>query len=262
MLYWHSLWHWKNARAARYGFCFLQLYDDIMDGDRVTSATPDAIAAQTIAEWESGRFRGDSSLSKLGAALDAALKTLPLLPEDDPRHDVIVLLKAMYRDAQRVANRGLLTHTELKIHLHTTFHHSVNLLLIASRMQTRAAQVPDLVEALGWCSVVRDLREDLSNGLVNVPAEVVWEIETTGPKLTPEHPKIRHWLKEERLVAINHLRASAVTLQNMTTKDSRAARLLGLFHRSSERYAIEERSGFFRRTFLMRRIEKLCPTSD
>src|SRR5882757_8537201 len=73
VLYWRSVWHWRRTRAARYGFCFLQLYDDIMDGDRVTAAAPDDIAAQTIAEWESGQFRGDTSLSRLGAALKDAL---------------------------------------------------------------------------------------------------------------------------------------------------------------------------------------------
>src|SRR5262249_3228026 len=40
ILYWHSLWHWRKTHAVRCGFCFLQLYDDIMDGDRVTASTP------------------------------------------------------------------------------------------------------------------------------------------------------------------------------------------------------------------------------
>jgi phytoene/squalene synthetase len=241
ILYWHSLWHWQDARAARYGFCFLQLYDDIMDGDHVTAIPPDAIADQTIAEWESCQFCDDSSLSKLGAALDAAFKTLPLLPEDDPRRDVMVLLKAMHRDAQRVATRVLLTRAELKTHLRATFHHSVNLLLIASRTQTRAEHVPDLVEALGWCSVVRDLNEDLGKGLVNVPADVVQNIDDSDTKLTPQHPQIRRWLEEERLAALNHLQGSAIALKSISVHDPRATRLLGLFHRSIERYAKKER---------------------
>jgi phytoene/squalene synthetase len=240
MLYWHSLWHWKQARAARYGFCLLQLYDDIMDGDRVTDTTPDAVAARTIAEWNSGQFHHDTSLSRLGAALDAAFRTLPLLPADDPRHDVLMLLQAMHRDAQRVATRILLTHAELKTQLRTTFHHSVNLLLITSRMHTRAAQVPDLVEALGWCSVVRDLNEDLGKGLINVPAELVQRLEAAGAKLTASHLEIQSWLEQERLAAINHLQHSAVSLQTLTAEDPRAARLLGLFHRSIARYAKEK----------------------
>jgi len=228
-----------------------------MDGDRETDTSPDDIAAQTIAEWENGRFRGDTPLSKLGAALAAALRTLPLLPEDDPRHDVMVLLKAMHRDAKRVATRVLLPHTELKTHLRTTFHHSINLLLIASQMQTRAKNVPDLVAALGWCSVVRDLNEDLGKGLVNVPVEVVRRVEPAGSILTPQHPEIQRWLEEEKLVALNHLRASTVTLQTMTAHDLHAARLLGLFQRSIERYAKKKRI-----TEPIHRIENPAPTSD
>ena len=244
ILYWHSLWHWQSASAARRGFCFLQLYDDIMDGDRVSSTAPDDVAAQTMAEWESGQFRGDTALSRLGAALDVALRSLHLLPGDDPRHDVMVLLKAMHRDAQRVATGILLTHTELKTQLRTTFHHSVNILLIASQMQTRAERVPDLVAALGWCSVVRDLSEDLGKGLVNVPAEVVKRVEAAGGKVSAQHPEIRRWLEEEKLAALDHLRASAVTLKTLATHDPRAARLLGLFHRSIERYAKEAELSF------------------
>ena len=155
----------------------------------------------------------------------------------------------MRRDAQQVATQGLLTHLELKTHHRTTFHQSVNLLLITSQLQTRAEGVPDLVAALGWCSVVRDLSEDLGKGLVNVPAEVVRRVEAAGGKLTAQHPEIRRWLEEEKLTALNHLRTSAVTLQTLAAHDPRAARLLGVFHRSIARYANSERIGFWRRAF-------------
>jgi hypothetical protein len=257
VLYWRSVWHWRRTRAARYGFCFLQLYDDIMDGDRVTAAAPDDIAAQTIAEWESGQFRGDTSLSRLGAALKDALQSLQLRPEDDPRHDVMMLLKAMHRDAQRVATRATLTHAELKAHLHTTFHHSINLLLISSQMQARAKSVSDLVAALGWCSVERDLEEDLRKGLINVPTEVMNRVTTTGGNLAEHHPEIRSWRKAEKLAVLNRLQNSALTLQALATYDPHAARLLKLFHRSIERHAKEERIGFFRRGFGQRVVTEI-----
>lgn len=245
LLYWHSLGRWKSARAARYGFCFLQLYDDFMDGDRPSGRAPDAIAAQTMAEWESGRFAADTVLSRLGAAFATALRSLPVLPGDDPPRDVLVLLQAMRRDAQRVADRVLLPAAELQAHLHLTFHHSVNLLLIAAQLQTRARHVPDLVAALGWCSVVRDLSEDLGKGLVNVPAEVVRQVAAPGCALNLQHPEMQRWLAADRLIALDHLRASALTLQTITTTDPRAARLLGSFHRSIARYTTPKRHGVF-----------------
>ena len=248
MLYWHSLWHWRKARTARYGYCFLQLYDDIMDGDRLTETPPDFIAGQIIAEWERSQFRGDTSLSRLAAALDGSFGELELLPEDDPRRDVLVLLKAMRLDARRLATQTLLNRTELTGQLRATFHHSVNLLLIASQMRTRAEAVPDLVAALSWCSVVRDLGEDLNKGLVNVPADVVRRIEGAGGKFTAQHPEIRTWLDAEKRAAQIHLRNSAATLQQLAMDEPRAARLLGLFQRSIERYANDGRIGFSRTT--------------
>jgi hypothetical protein len=236
-LYWHSLRAWRSARAARYGYCFLQLYDDIMDGDRRTDAAPDAVAAQTIAAWASGEFRDDTTLARLGAAFNAALREVPLLPGDDPHHDVLALLQAMRLDAERVATKRVLTRAQLKDQLRGTFHHSLNILLIASGLRTRATQVPDLIESLGWCSVVRDLDEDLRKGLVNVPSDVVARVRSTSGGLTPQLRVVRCWLEEEAVVVRRHLATSAVVLRGIAADEPAAGRLLGLFHRSIDRYA-------------------------
>jgi hypothetical protein len=237
VLYWHSLRGWKRARAARYGYCFLQLYDDIMDGDRRTDMAPDAIAAQTIAGWADGQLSGDTTLARLGTAFDAALRSLPRVPGDDPRHDVLILLQAMRLDAERMATRRLLTEAQLEDQLRRTFHHSLNLLLIASRLRTRATQVPDLVASLGWCSVVRDLDEDLRKGLVNVPSDVVERVHATGDGLTARHPEVRRWLAEEKLAAQRRLEHAAIALRAIAVAEAGAGRLLGLFHRSVAQYA-------------------------
>jgi phytoene/squalene synthetase len=236
-LYWHSLRSWKEARAARYGFCFLQLYDDIMDGDRVVGSAPDAIAARIIAEWECDELRGDDTLARLGAAFDAALRTLPLLPGDDPRADVRALLEAMRLDARRVAARSVLPAAQIRELLRGTFHHSLNVLLIVARFRTRAAQVPDLVEAMGWCSVVRDLEEDLRKGLVNIPLDVVNRVQTSGGELTASDPQIQRWLADEKLAVRPHLERSAAALLAIVADDPGAGRLLRMLHRSVERYA-------------------------
>jgi phytoene/squalene synthetase len=235
-LYWYSLGGWRRARAARYGYCFLQLYDDVMDGDRRTDTPPEVIAAQTIDAWASGEFRQDSTLARLEAAFDDALRSLPVLPGDDPRHDVLVLLQAMRLDAYRVATKSLLSRTQMKDQLRNTFHHSLNLLLIASHLRTRAKHVPDLVQLLGWCSVVRDLNEDLRRGLVNVPSDVVARVGSAAA-VTARHPEVRRWLEEERLIALEQLVNSAAALRAITADEPRAGRILGLFHRSIARYA-------------------------
>lgn len=237
ILYWHSLRNWRSARAARYGYCFLQLFDDIMDGDRPTSTPPDTVADQTIAAWTTGEFRRDTSLAKLGAAFSEALQSLPALPGDDPHRDVLVLLQTMRLDGERIATNRVLTRTELKDQLRSTFHHSLNILLIGARLRTRAVQIPDLIESLGWCSVVRDLAEDLERGLVNVPADVVALVRAVGGELTARHPVVQGWLEEEKIAIRQHLSKSSVALAAIGAEEPSAGRLLGLFQRSVERYA-------------------------
>ena len=236
-LYLHSLRHWAHARAARYGFCFLQLYDDIMDGDRATATSPDDVAAQTIAAWETGAFRQNTTLERIGRALHAALHTVPLLPGDDPHGDVLALLRAMHVDARRIATASVLTASEVKEQLRGTFHHSLNVLLIASRLRTRAREVPDLVEAMGWCSVARDLDEDLRKGLVNVPSEVVARVHAAGDALTSRHPEVQRWLALEKMAVRSHLDGAATELHAIARRDPGAGQLLGLFLHSIERYA-------------------------
>lgn len=237
ILYWHSVRNWGDTRAARYGYCFLQLFDDIMDGDRRVDTAAATVAEQTIAAWTTGQFRSDTTLARLGAAFSEALRSLPVLPGDDPRHDVLVLLQAMRLDATRIGTENVLTRAEIKAQLTRTFHHSLNILLIGSRLRTRAAEVPDLVESLGWCSVVRDLAEDLAKGLVNVPSDVVAQVRAAGGELTARHPVVQRWLEEEKIAARKHLAKSHIVLGAIAAEEPSAGRLLGMFQRSIERYA-------------------------
>ncbi|MEP6732308.1 MAG: hypothetical protein ABJE10_16805 [bacterium] len=235
-LYGQSIRKWKETRIARYGFCFLQLFDDIMDGDRPTSVAADVVAGRTIAAWANDDFHDDDPLSRLGAAFSAELETLPLLPGDHPRQDVLALLRLMRTDARRIAHGNALAEAQIKAQLRNTFHHSLNIMLISTRVHTRARDVPDLVELMGWRSVTRDLDEDLQKGLVNIPADVVTRVQASGGKLTSRHPEVQRWLIEERLAVRAHVDRSALTLEALTTDDPRAARLLGVFHRSIERH--------------------------
>jgi hypothetical protein len=92
-------------------------------------------------------------------------------------------------------------------HHRKTFRLSLDLTLIAAGSNLRAEDAPELVEALSWCSPVRDLREDLAKGLINIPAEVlagVPGIEETNALLASE--PVRAWLRAEHGRAVRRLR--------------------------------------------------------
>jgi phytoene/squalene synthetase len=241
VIYGRSLLRWQKMRAARVGYAFLQLFDDYMDGDRAWEGSLDALAERTQAEWNAGAFAGDIALSQLGAAFWKELE-----PSPEGRTDVYALLQAMHFDSQRRLQRLLLDAQVLHAHLHRTFYHSVDILLVVSGFHTRAREVPGLVKALAWCSVVRDFEDDVSTGIINVPQKVVeaarkrvrtHEGAREDDTITTRTPEVAAWLEEEHVKAKENLAQSRINLAEVAAKEPEAAKLLGVFQRSVEKYA-------------------------
>lgn len=229
LLYGASLRQWRKMRAARFGYAFLQLYDDLMDGDRASSETPDRIAAATRTEWSRGKFSGKSTLSRLGAAFHDALETA-----NEAKQDTAILLELMHIDAARRLEQRISNEVELEIHLRRTFFHSVNLLLHGCGHRTRASEVPALVAALAWCSVVRDFADDAAKGLINLPREVTGDLDAATEVV--EMPEVKAWLDRQRALGPGLLDACESEREAVSRTDPQAARLIGVFARSMRKY--------------------------
>ncbi len=78
----------------------------------------------------------------------------------------------MQTDYHRSVNSNLLSADDLNEHHQQTFTLSIDLMLQALGARLRAKDMPELIQAFGWCSVVRDLQEDLDAGLINIPEDV------------------------------------------------------------------------------------------
>jgi phytoene/squalene synthetase len=237
VIYGRSLLRWHKMRAARVGYAFLQLFDDYMDGDRKWDGTLDALASRMQEEWDSGVFTGDIPLSQLGEVFWQELEASP-----EGRTDVYALLQAMHFDSQRRVQRLLLDEKTLHAHLHRTFYHSVDILLVVSGLDTRAREVPGLVKALAWCSVVRDFDADVATGIINVPQPVVEAArartgEGDAMALTMQTPEVATWLEEEHEKVKEHLELARANLAEVAAKEPEAGKLLGVFQRSVEKYA-------------------------
>lgn len=235
MLYGASVPRWRRLRAARLGYAFLQLYDDLMDGDRFCAEPLDALAVRVRREWDEGGFTGDDTLSRLGAATHAALRASPRLPGDAPEQDIAALLALMHRDLERRRGRLVLPASDLEAHLRSTFEHSTNVLFFACGHRLRAAQMPALVAALAWCSVVRDFVADARRGLYNVPLEVLG---TAPPPVAGlvELPAVHTWLVGERARGAGLLAACEEEHARLAGLDPGGARLARLFARSMRKY--------------------------
>jgi len=180
----YSLLHPRKSRVLRYGFCALQWIDDLLDGDRASPEEPlDLVArlqAQIASEnWESGsssethpQFR---NLWRLTRGLWIELMAISDSPakKNEAKHALIEVIGAMMEDRRRVRDGLLWSGADLRSHHCRTFRHSMDLTLIAMGSDLRADAVPKALEFLGWCSTLRDLKEDLAKGLINIPAEVI-----------------------------------------------------------------------------------------
>lgn len=237
VLYQQSLGRWRKARRARVGFCFLQLVDDVLDGDRAVDGEPmDAIDAllrtlETGAPGPTTEFH-DTAVS-LGQVLLAELSDMTA------REQVFELVRTMRRDRERVRDGRWWDAQALQTQLGNTFRLSVGLMLNVADAQVRAEDAPSLLAALGWCSVMRDLREDLAQGLFNVPTDVATEVRAQGHAPTDFDSLLaaeagRAWMRAEYQRARVLLDRSAKELALLEGRQGVA--LLRLFHRSVESF--------------------------
>ena len=178
LLYLYSFKSLRHAHFLRIGFAVLQHLDDVIDGDRkidenalhyVERMTNRKEASE---REEKGCYRMQQLISYFFAILDKCTT-----PTHHPNVDFLMLLDALMFDYKRRDNKLILPATELIAHHHQTFFHSVNLLLALAGSSKSANEEEELVNALCWCSPMRDIKDDYAIGLINVPSEVIAKAE-------------------------------------------------------------------------------------
>jgi len=141
---------------------------------------------------------------------------------DDPRGDLLALFARLRLDRRRMDAREIWSAAALAEHHRETFERSLNLTLMLDGAELRAADVPELVEALAWCSPVRDLEKDLAKGLINIPAEVF------------NTPAVQAWLADEHRRGAAAIAALGRKLPGV--RDRRGREILAAFHRALAAY--------------------------
>jgi hypothetical protein len=210
-IYLPSLLHWRRYRAVRMGFCSAQWIDDLLDGDRPAEREPLEIADELLDEMTHGTFSA--------APLPQLVATFFAVVDAEAQRDFISLVRAMRVDRVRVLERAVWSEDRLSAHHRVTFTLSVNLLLATAGCSARASEVPSLIDALAWCSVFRDLDDDLRKGLNNIP----------------QGADVARWTRESHARACLSLERAAHDLARLD--DARAQRILGIFQRSIAKFA-------------------------
>lgn len=237
----------KRARLLMAGYCFLQAYDDVMDGDRPYSGslnTPSQYAEQIIRAWQAQNFSGsmEDELVQLGKYFQHLLQDVP--DTQSAQTDVLRLLQNMQFDAIRAAECQLLPENQLRRHMYETFELSLNMLFYAVSSKMRASDVPELVYALAWCSTIRDLHADLAVGIINIPAELWQRSHLPPPKygldgaIICHNPIIATWLAEQKQQTEQQLSQLFFRLPKMAQcYDKEAIKLVNLFAKSVAKFA-------------------------
>jgi hypothetical protein len=233
-----SLPRWRQTRALRAAYCLAQHADDVLDGDRPSPVEPEA-HVRAILRALAGGIPSEQVAEQLAAFLSTELGK-------EAKREMADLLEVLIEDRRRMDARRTMTALALAEHHRKTFFLSLDLAFQLAGTRLRAGDAPELIDALSWCSPVRDFDEDLEKGLINLPAEVIAEAGWTGREedLEPllDSPVVREWLRREHWRGAASIEALGVRLSGTgatagtATVDPRGRKILAAFHRALKGY--------------------------
>jgi len=262
VIYKYSLGRWRQTRVVRAGYCLTQHVDDVLDGDRDVGRDPEEYVRALMWQMRNGDY-DKSFVSSLASYVVTTLREY----SKGADADLVSLFDLLLFDRRRLRERLLLTGEELREHHRRTFFYSLNLTLIACGAELRAPDAPELISALAWCSVMRDLREDYCKGLINIPAEVMAKAGDTADRAatiresvelcqptplrsrlrmglsnTPmeyaqllRDPEVRNWIRAEYMRGCDSMERCAARLHGQQSRPGAA--VLSLFLRAIRAYS-------------------------
>ena len=234
-LYLPAFIQFKKLRTFRYGFALLQHIDDVMDGDRKFEGNPLEMVASIKKQIKAEIFE-PSTTGILAAVLFKSIKNSKI-DKEELKVEVLTLIEIMEFDYKRRQQRLVLNKTELDEILRTTFYHSINLAMVLWQSPIRAKQTNHLIKLFNWCTVVRDFREDLEVGIINIPKEILDSASLNNHSNADEiiaNEAVRVW------VQTNYENASQIIQDSTNQLDALKANkgefLLRIFHNSMRDY--------------------------
>ena len=236
VMYATSLCRWRKTRPIRTAYCFVQLMDDIVDGDRHFDGDPGFFVESIIEELRNGEFSHENDASKLGAQLCQGISSRP--DASTLNKKLIGLLEILKFDFERRINRLTLPRSTLDRHHRMTFELSLDITLALADSGIRARHIPGLVKSLVWCSVMRDLREDLSAGIINIPQEVLMlpghALKRADIDSVLNHEGVRQWIRSEYSVGQENLQAAKEDIDRIDERTGK--RIATIFMKSISAY--------------------------
>lgn len=239
VIYRYSLGRWRRTRIIRAGYCLIQHVDDVLDGDRQVGRDPEAYVRELLRQISDDEYDAASFVSSLAQYV---VTTLRSYSDGAGGADtgLLRLFDLLLLDRRRIEDRLLLTSEELREHHRRTFFYSLNLTLIVCGAELRAVDAGELISALAWCSVMRDLEVDVNKGLMNIPAAVLEQAAKQGAHAMEygqlvRTAAVRNWIRAEYMRGLAAMERCASRFESLESREG--ARILALFLRAIRLYA-------------------------
>jgi hypothetical protein len=183
-MYFRSFVSLYRTHVLRATYCLARLIDDILDGDCITRVAPRGRIVQLRDEIIAGRFVTRDRLSLLAKYL---LPVFALYSKqgEDIRQLFIGLIDRMIADYDRCEKKEVWSTKKLDDHHFVTFQSALDITFAIVGSPIRSADIPELPRAQASLYAVRDLRDDISKGLINIGREFIGDncVCSTGANL-------------------------------------------------------------------------------
>ncbi len=191
-LYLSSLKNFERAKIGRTSYFFCRDVDDVLDNDKKFKGNRLEYALEILAHVK-GESTSNLPIVKL---FDFSIKGLEkiMLLDDNPRKDFADEIEIMIYDYKRSQERRLLSQAEIEEYYLKTFIPVLNIALIGAGSKYRGKDVANLAYLMGQVHSIRDLKKDLSEGTINIPREIIKNLELKNLHNSKE---VKMWIENE-----------------------------------------------------------------
>lgn len=219
-LYALSLKDREIGKLTRASYFFARHLDDLLDGEMDGIADPVGYAQSLSEQIKKDEFDDSMKISRLAKFAVPILES-KAKPDDNPRQEFVDLIDTMVFDYDRRLDRRTLSSEELELYYSQILNPGIDLMLIGFESEVRTCDIPNYSRNLGRLYSVRDLEQDWSVGIINVPTETLWNANLSAEDSYQEltsNSVITAWAEDEVIDATRRMVRVQETIANIPEK--------------------------------------------
>jgi len=238
-MYGRTLTNPARAQMFRATYCLARLIDDVLDGDIIIQGDPEVYVFCLMNKDKTGMIAGRNPPSRLGCYVFENINRFGRNGEM-PAEYLHALVESMLFDRKRARMKLLLSDHQLRTHLINTLEAAHNATLCIANARARAPDIPHLIRAQATLYTLRDLKTDISRGLINIPEDVVTlALDQGGGSLSYDAlsstSAVKEWIAGELAIGREYVESAGHQLAAM--KDRRTSMIVRPLHRGLKRLA-------------------------